>query len=123
MYHPYSVTLHVYSLRITLLIHYTHYSFHYSCTDYIDASMGSLNRRISLLYFTEEAADSGSYKCTCGKRIIQKKGTGWSNLFNHIKAQHPEWKDRANQGMQTLQFPKKEPISVTSSVKNAQHDE
>ena len=80
--------------------------------------MGSLNRRISLLYFTEEAADSGSYKCTCGKRIIQKKGTGWSNLFNHIKAQHPEWKDRANQGMQTLQFPKKEPISVTSSVEN-----
>lgn len=34
------------------------------------------------------------WSCRCGKSLTQRKGTGWSNLFNHIKSQHPDWKEK-----------------------------
>ena len=30
------------------------------------------------------------WKCKCGKILIPAKNTGWSNLFAHIKSQHPK---------------------------------
>ena len=41
-------------------------------------------------YFTE-TPKSGVWKCACQKQLSQKTGSGWSNLFSHIKSHHPEW--------------------------------
>ena len=32
------------------------------------------------------------WKCVCQKQLSQKTGSGWRNLFSHIKSHHPEWK-------------------------------
>merc|ERR1712062_685144 len=41
---------------------------------------------ISLKYFTP--LENDIYKCSCGKILKQKKGTGWTNLMAHIRSQH-----------------------------------
>jgi hypothetical protein len=45
--------------------------------------------------FCDDSADK--WKCVCGKLLTQKKGTGWTNLVNHLKAQHPDWQMEQNQ--------------------------
>ena len=52
------------------------------------------NKFIVQLYFTQSKDSNNKWKCKCGKEIIQKKNTGWTNLFNHIKSQHPESTER-----------------------------
>lgn len=42
------------------------------------------------------------WKCKCGKELTQKKGTGWTNLMNHIKNQHPEYSSLQAAGQQSL---------------------
>ena len=32
--------------------------------------------------------DNDVYKCSCGKILKQKQGTGWSNLMQHIRSQY-----------------------------------
>ena len=52
--------------------------------------MPSQNQQIVKKYF--DPTDSEHlWKCKCGKKLIQKKGSGWTNLLNHIKSQHPEY--------------------------------
>ena len=41
-------------------------------------------------YFKQIDISAGTWKCKCGKVLVQKKNTGWSNLLNHVKRQHPE---------------------------------
>ena len=41
-------------------------------------------------YFKQIDISAGTWKCKCGKILVQKKNTGWSNLLNHVKRQHPE---------------------------------
>ena len=31
------------------------------------------------------------WQCQCKKQMKQKKGSGWTNLLNHIKTQHPDY--------------------------------
>ena len=42
-------------------------------------------------YFAETNSQSGKWKCSCGKTLIQEKNTAWSNLFAHIKSQHKDY--------------------------------
>lgn len=55
-------------------------------------------------FFTQVGeADALTYKCTCG--TIRKKGKsgGWSNLWTHILADHPNYREYIkNSGSQTL---------------------
>ena len=37
-------------------------------------------------YFTP--LENDIYKCSCGKILKQKRGTGWTNLMTHIRTQH-----------------------------------
>ncbi|GAB1602785.1 hypothetical protein Ahia01_000558600 [Argonauta hians] len=41
-------------------------------------------------YFIKIEDENDCWICSCGKKLRQKKGSGWSNLMNHIKSQHPE---------------------------------
>ena len=36
-------------------------------------------------YFKQIDISAGTWKCKCGKVLVQKKNTGWSNLLNHVK--------------------------------------
>ena len=45
----------------------------------------SKNRTVALRYFSETSQHSGLCKCAYEKTNLLKKGTGWSNLLNHIK--------------------------------------
>ena len=51
----------------------------------------SENEQISRKYFSQVVDSEGSWVCKCGKKLTQKKGTGWTNLTNHIKNQHPDY--------------------------------
>ena len=31
-----------------------------------------------------------TWLCKCGRKLKQRKGTGWSNLYAHIKVQHQQ---------------------------------
>ncbi|XP_036367828.1 uncharacterized protein LOC118767407 [Octopus sinensis] len=48
------------------------------------------NEQIVRKYFNQTDSEH-VWKCKCGKKLTQKKGTGWTNLMNHIKNQHPEY--------------------------------
>ena len=54
-------------------------------------SLQSENEQISRKYFSQVVDSESSWVCKCGKKLTQKKGTGWTNLMNHIKNQHPEY--------------------------------
>ena len=63
--------------------------------DFTDAEMpNDGNKFIVQLYFTQSTDSNNKWKCKCGKEITQKKNTGWTNLFNHVKSQHPEYTER-----------------------------
>ena len=55
----------------------------------------SSQRDICLSYFTE--ISENKWKCRCGRELTQKKGSGWTNLLNHLKSQHPNYSDDASQ--------------------------
>ena len=42
-------------------------------------------------YFHQIPDSDSQWKCVCGKVCSQKKNSGFTNLFNHIKSQHPEY--------------------------------
>ena len=42
--------------------------------------------------YVHQIPDSDSQRqCVCGKVLSRKKNSGFTNLFNHIKLQHPEY--------------------------------
>ena len=41
-------------------------------------------------YFHQIPDSDSQWKCVCGKVLSQKK-SGFTNLFNNIKSQHPEY--------------------------------
>ncbi len=45
------------------------------------------------IYFQQFDKENGKWKCKCEKILIQRKGTGTTNLQNHIKLIHPEYFD------------------------------
>ena len=53
------------------------------------------SKDIVMRYFVQEA--DNLWKCSCGKVLSQKKNTGFTNLFNHIKSQHPEYASSGSQ--------------------------
>jgi hypothetical protein len=54
------------------------------------------NHEICMFFFTkiEEKGDSQKYKCSCGKVRTIQKGTGYSNLISHLKADHTKDPDQ-----------------------------
>ena len=47
------------------------------------------NERISRVCFTDDG--DGNWKCNgCDANKVQKAGTGWSNLINHLKSTHTD---------------------------------
>lgn len=54
-------------------------------------------RKLADLFFTQDRADDKTWVCICGKSIKQK-GSGYTNLCNHINSQHPEALQHAKQG-------------------------
>ena len=42
-------------------------------------------------YFHPISDSDSQWKCVCGKVLSQKKYSGFTNLFNHIELQHPEY--------------------------------
>ncbi len=53
----------------------------------------SENERIAKIFFKKCEGSGHYWICKCSKKLIQKKGYGWSNLIGHIKTQHPEFFD------------------------------
>ena len=51
-------------------------------------------------YFKQDKGTE-EWTCTCGKKLKQRHGTGYTNLFNHIKSQHKDW-DGGASGQKTL---------------------
>ena len=47
-------------------------------------------KELCLKYFKKQDGSADQWVCKCGKTLKQKPSTGWSNLANHIRAQHPE---------------------------------
>lgn len=43
---------------------------------------------VALKYFSRDDEDKIQWKCACGK-IISQKGTGNTNIINHIEKKHP----------------------------------
>jgi|Laugrespbdmm15sd_2_1035082.scaffolds.fasta_scaffold21012_1 hypothetical protein len=56
-------------------------------------------KKVSLHYFKKNNANNQVWDCKIceeggvTKSITQKPGSGWTNTFNHVKSQHPEWKE------------------------------
>lgn len=53
-------------------------------------------KTIVLKYFSKCDAPN-SWKCSCGKILIQRENTGYTNLFNHIKSQHVDYSTESPQ--------------------------
>ena len=49
----------------------------------------SSNKTICLQFYTKDP-ESGKWKCQRGKLLSKMDGTGWSNLYSHLKTQHSE---------------------------------
>lgn len=52
------------------------------------------------LFFTEilgEEANEKVFKCSCGIKRKQRKGTGFSNLMSHLREKHPNWEEMLTQ--------------------------
>ena len=71
---------------------------------------------ICMRYFKVHKDDSSLWKCKCGKSLKQRSGTGWTNLFNHIKADHAGWDQlaTAQTTMDTFVCAPNVPASVTN---------
>ena len=41
-------------------------------------------------YFTRTDSQTVKWTCSCRKTMIQKKNSGWRNLFANIKSQHKD---------------------------------
>jgi len=54
-------------------------------------------------YFTA-LEEEGEWRCKCGKLLKQKKNSGWTNLFNHVKKQHPEYARRTGKTVYIYTF-------------------
>lgn len=66
--------------------------------------MSARAARLRILSFFKEAVpDSGQWQCVCGKTLKQKKGSGWTNLSNHLNSQHPGWRDDGGGRQTTLE--------------------
>ena len=60
-----------------------------------------MSRRFQISAFFQEVQGSlDEWRCTCGKTLKRRKGSGWTNLVNHLNAQHPGWDyDKAQQSI------------------------
>ena len=75
------------------------------------------SKAIVFKYFSKHGAEiDGKWKCTCGKILTQKRSTGWTNLFNHIKTQHSEYNQSQNQDTLQNYFNSGESTSKGSNV-------
>ena len=52
-------------------------------------SSGPKGKRLALLFFTRDDAQSKTWTCSCGHKRVQK-GSGYSNLVSHITVAHSE---------------------------------
>ena len=39
-------------------------------------------------YFSKKDTDSDVWICGCGKELKKRHGTGWTNLYTHLRVQH-----------------------------------
>lgn len=66
-------------------------------------------------YFNVTNEDNSRWQCKCGKILTQRKNTGWSNLFNHVKTQHPEYQKLLKPALSIDKFIKKVDTSTKSN--------
>ncbi len=63
------------------------------------------NEKISRMLFKQINDTKDQWKRKCGKILVQKKGSGQSNLVTHIKVQHPEcYESPINQNLLKFEF-------------------
>ena len=48
-------------------------------------------KEIVNIYFKKDEANDSNWTCKCGKKLRLKTGTGWTNLYNHVKSMYPEY--------------------------------
>ncbi len=53
--------------------------------------MKKITKEIVMFYFKKSNQSEDKWVCKCGKVLIQRKGTGNTNLKNHIRSQHPNY--------------------------------
>ena len=59
-----------------------------------------MNKSVIDFYFTSIGEDR--FKCKCGRIRKQTKGSGFSNLKNHINSSHPTWRTEVSSGVETI---------------------
>ncbi|ETN11293.1 hypothetical protein PPTG_22571 [Phytophthora nicotianae INRA-310] len=75
------------------------------------ATQNYTNARIASFYYTDvvdafEETVEGLFRCRCGTLRRQGPRTGYSNLIQHVRSQHPDYADvmrEADDGRGTLQ--------------------
>ena len=67
----------------------------------MSSSSGTDAKTLCLKYF--KLVENDIWKCSCGKILKKKQGTGWTNLMTYIRAQH-ENQQEAKTSQMTLNF-------------------
>ena len=52
--------------------------------------MSKNQAEICKTFFKLLESENDTWLCKCGRKLKQRKGTGWSNLYAHIKVQHQQ---------------------------------
>ena len=60
----------------------------------------AMNKSVIDFYFKSIGEDR--FKCKCGRIRKQTKGSGFSNLKNHINSSHPTWRTEVSSGVETI---------------------
>lgn len=55
-------------------------------------------------YFKNIDEEETKWECKCGKVLVQRKNTGWTNLVNHIKSQHQDQHKSETQNLKMENF-------------------
>ena len=52
----------------------------------------SLNTKAMVAkHFVKVEGEDSKWACACGKVLVQKVNTGYTNLVSHVRTTHPEW--------------------------------
>ena len=68
------------------------------------SQIAKANKKVVTYFFTKK--DSDTYNCKkCNKEFAQKKGSGTTNLMNHLKYKHSSYQEEMDRGeVPTIQF-------------------
>ena len=61
-----------------------------NCSSIFQVSMSKNQAEICKTFFKLLENERDTWLCKCDRKLKQRKGTGWSNLYAHIKVQHQQ---------------------------------